>query len=416
MENRMDPWTITIIGLVVVAIGGLIVAYGQNKLADRDPILSAECTIADENNPCALNCVVRNSGRGEARDIRLSFEKILPLETKVIASPETGIKIEESQTLPNPMVEPTSSALLTAFSVWIPRVAATDNVAFQIMTTHPINRTAGKEVLAIHKEIVSILTALLEELSRKHLIDTKDYDIKAADAALSKLENFYKPGKLSYEKGRDEIKFISKEENKAWDKISNLWIANESLRGNIMKGRPTVKAPKVLIKTNEGEGFYFMSPPYVSSSVEFEASGELLKEIMEKGLDVISINNSKESRWNSQTGGAWDKPHPNQQTLTDEHNAVAKSYEDKHLYFIPLMQKSEFSYLPLPLRNIFHNKPVKYHKVEGGVIVSLYDKVEFAPEKQEWIDTKNGYWVFVNPEFRRWQEDFQKRSRDLNKK
>ena len=409
----MGPWIYIIIGSVLLAIGGILCAYGWHKLAERDPILSAECTITDVNDPCTLNCVVENSGRGEARDILLSFEKMLPLETKVFASPETGVKIEESQTLPNPIVDPTSATLLTAFSVSIPRVAANDSVPFQIMTTHPINRSAGKEQLVIHDEIVSIMVALLEELSKKDLIDTKKHNIKTAEVALSKLENFYKPGKLSYEKGRDKIKFITEEEIKAWDKIRNLWFANEPLRGNILKGRPSFKAPKVLIKTNEGEGYYAILPPYVSSSYDVKVSGKLLKEIMEKGLDVISID--KESLGKQQTGGAWDKPNPHKQVLIEEHNAVAKSYEDKHLYFIPLMQKPEFSFLPSPLRNIFHNKSIKFHKVEGGIIVSLCDKVEFAPDKQEWIDSSKGYWVFVNPEFRRWQDDFHKRLMDLDK-
>lgn len=409
-----SKFAIVIGSILLTTIGGLLCAYGWYKLAERDPILSAECTIIDKSAPCTLNCVVKNSGRGESRDILLSFEKMLPLETKLIGSPETGVKIEESQTLPNPIVEPTSATLLTAFSVSIPRIAANDSVSFQITTTHPINRTAGKEVLVIHDEIVSIMTALLEELSKKDLIDTKDYNIKAAEVALSKLENFYKPGKLSYEKGRNKIKFITEEEIKAWDEIRNLWFAHQPLGGKILKGRPSFKAPKVLIKTDEGEGHYAILPPYVSSPYDGKVSDKLLKEIREKGLDVIFID--KESLAKQQTGGAWKKPNPDKQALIEEHNAVAKSYEDKHLYFVPLMQKPEFSLLPSPLRNIFHNKPIKFHEVEGGVIVSLYDKVKFAPDKQEWIDSNKGYWVFDNPEFRRWQKDFHKRLRDLDKK
>ncbi|MFH1674852.1 MAG: hypothetical protein ABIF87_15730 [Pseudomonadota bacterium] len=411
MGNKVSPWGYIIIGSLLLAVGGILCGYGWSKFTEREPILSAVCTILDRGDPCSLSCVVTNSGRGEAKDIRISFEKMLPLGTKLIASPETGIKLEESQTLPNPIAEPKSATLLTAFSVIIPRIASNDSVSFKITTTHPVNLNAGEEVIAIHKEIVAIMAALLEGLSKAKFIEVNRYDIKAAEAALYKLENFYKPGKIAYEKGRQKVQFITDEEKTSWDEIRELWFKYEPIRKKILEGRPTLNASKVLIKTDEGEGYYVMLPPYVSSSYDFKASGAQLKEIMEKGLDVLSIG--KERLTQGPPNRGWKQPSPAKQALIDEHNAVAKTYEDKHLYFVPLMRKSEFDVLPQPLKKIFQNKAVMYHQVEGGVIVSLYKQVEFAPDKQEWVDTGKGYWVFVSPEFRRWQKEFHERLKDL---
>ena len=46
--------------------------------------------------------MITNSGEAEARDIFVSFNKMLPLDTKVQANPELGITIQESERPPNP--------------------------------------------------------------------------------------------------------------------------------------------------------------------------------------------------------------------------------------------------------------------------------------------------------------------------
>ena len=406
----MGPWSYIIIGVLIIALGTIVVGYGWHIKSEKEPYLSAECELMDSIDPTTLKCIIENSGNGEARDVLVSFEKMLPLGTKLISSPEDGLTLIEAQILPNPILDPTSAPLLTAFSIKIPRISSLDKVSFKITTTHPENSKAAKEVLLIHTEIVDVMDSLIRILSKKNLIDPNQHSIQEAKGALSKLENFFAPSIISYENGKQTIQFITDNEKKAWDDIGDLWVNHEPLQKEILDGRPTFKSPEVLIKTDEGESYYLIMPPYVSSTHSGKMSGKLLKEIMEKGLEALFIDKEQISKKSSAVLS--HKTTRLKQSFIDEHNAVAKSYEDKHLYFVPLMSKLEVRLLPPPLKNIFKNKPVKLHQVEGGAIVSLYEQAQFFPNKQEWIDTQKGYWVCISPEFRRWQKDFHERSRD----
>lgn len=399
-----------IIGCLCIAVGSSLGTFGWTKITARNPVLDAECIVSDTGDPRVLDCVVKNSGNGEAKDISMSFNKMLPLGTNVTTSSPFGIKLIESKVLPNPILEPTSAPLLPAFLIQIPRIAAKDKAEFKIITNHPTNIKAVEQLRKIHREIDSIFRVFVKRLADDEHVDTSMLDIDAAMRHLTKLENFFMPGEISYESGRHPVLYQNDAEEKAWDDIGNLWDEHGDLRADILKGRPKFEAPRVFLKLQNGEGYYSMLPPYVSSFSYGRISKRQYEELKKKGLGMLLLQQEGVDITPQPI-----KSSPAKQALIDEHNAVARSYEDKHLYFIPLMAGTNFSDLPKPLQQIFKDKSPKYHQIEGGVVIGLADKIEFLPQQQEWIATRKGYFVHVNPEFRKWQKNFRKRLREIYK-
>lgn len=285
----MSPWTHIILSGLLIGGAAIWQGYGWVKFQERFPVIDAECRVSVTGNPCSLECTVHNSGRGESRDVFISFSKMLPLGTKVLSAPETGIELIESDILPNPIVDPASGLFLTAFSVRVPRIAPEDSVNFQVITTHPDNQRAGKEVTQIHDEIVDIMKDFHERLSQTHPEDTTRIDIEAATRHLSKLENFFTPAKLSYEKGRQLPVFHTDEEAIAWAEIREQWHRHDAERKDVLKGRHTVKVPEVRIKIAGGEGYYGIFPPFVGSFHQRKISEKEFKQIKEKGLESLFI-------------------------------------------------------------------------------------------------------------------------------
>jgi len=95
----------------------------QKQMLERQPDISVRCNPDQQGDPSKILCSVTNNGRGEARDLLISFAELLPTDTVVQAPPELGIKIEEAGSPPDPNNDPISAKLLTAFVVRIPRVA-----------------------------------------------------------------------------------------------------------------------------------------------------------------------------------------------------------------------------------------------------------------------------------------------------
>ena len=70
----------------------------------RSPNLVVTCKPPDDGNPASLDCEIRNTGRGEAKHVSFSFKHSFPLETKVLAPPEVGARIVESEHIPDAVV------------------------------------------------------------------------------------------------------------------------------------------------------------------------------------------------------------------------------------------------------------------------------------------------------------------------
>src|SRR5207244_2622689 len=109
-----------------------------------------------------------NNGRGEARDLLVSFADLFPVDTIIQAPPELGLKIEEAGSLSDPEHNPISGKLLTAFVVRVPRVAPKDQFNFTVLTINDDNLRTAKQVMKIRAEIVDVLQKFGARLNRVH--------------------------------------------------------------------------------------------------------------------------------------------------------------------------------------------------------------------------------------------------------
>src|SRR5262245_35159319 len=102
-HQDISSWVLgTIIGGVISALLNVAVVFYQ----DRAPFLEVSFHPDEEGKPCILVCIIKNTGRAEAQDVFLSFNRMLPLDTKVLASPELGLTIVESESPPDPQDYP----------------------------------------------------------------------------------------------------------------------------------------------------------------------------------------------------------------------------------------------------------------------------------------------------------------------
>ena len=274
--------TIGVIGAILGVIATVVVGLWQ----DKEPNLTMQCQIDESGDPSKLKCLLYNSGRAEARDVIVSFNNLIPLETDLICNPELGIGLEEVSPPPNPLENPLSSKLMTAFIVRIPRVSAKNRIVFSVVTTNTDNKRAAKQTMRIRKHIENVVNDFYGRISRKYPHEIKNGIINNFFIGRIKNHNFFKPEKFSYEKGIFEVDFINKEEKIA------LAISQELLKKykkefiSVFKGRPMFKAPVLRIKTRSGPMTLGLFPQYIStySTVEVPVS-----ELKEKGSTSFPI-------------------------------------------------------------------------------------------------------------------------------
>lgn len=244
----------------------------------RSPNLEVICNPPDDGNPASLNCEIRNTGRGEAKHVSVSFTFSLPLETKVLASPEVGARLVEAQQIPDPHLQPASAALLMAFRIELPRVAAKDTVKFRVTTANEDNQRAAKQIVKIRREISSIISELGSAIKRKYPDEGKDWNTDLIISARIKGENIFRPGRFSYEKGRKDILYITEEEQLAMENHQNLNSRYKKEFINIFQNRPEFTAPVIRVRTPQGDSTYAIHPPHVRSSVILDVSRKEIKE------------------------------------------------------------------------------------------------------------------------------------------
>jgi hypothetical protein len=265
---RHQDLNVGMLGTVIGLIGGALFTIMAVLYQERSPSLEILCSPPKDGNPSVLACVMTNSGRAEARDIFVSFNNMLPLDTKVQANPELGITIQESERPPDPQIFPEEAKLQKAFAVRIPRIAVKDSISFQVTTSNADNLRTAQHILRIRESIKNVLKAFGERLSQTYPEDAKKWDFDTVLSARIKEENFFMPAHLSYEKGREEIKVLSESERLAKATNQDLYAKYKKEFIDIYQGRPEFKAPVIRIKTLQGESTYASFPPYIKTCVE----------------------------------------------------------------------------------------------------------------------------------------------------
>ena len=99
-----------------------------------------------------------------------------------------------------------------------------------------------------------------------------------------KRENFFNPGKYSYEKGRLPIRFITEREQFAAALNQDLYKRYKKEFIDVFKGRSKFKAPVLRIITSGGESTYAIMPPYVGTYIDFAVR---VLELKEKGAIFV---------------------------------------------------------------------------------------------------------------------------------
>ncbi len=201
---HQDP-TAWIIGTAL----GVLVTISIAVYQTREPNISVRCETNEHGSPDKLVCYVDNHGRGEAKDIYVAFTEFIPIDTEVISAPEVNAKLIPVKSPPDPNLNPNSSKVTTAFSIYIPRVSAKDSVNFTVQTFNSDNIKTAKHTLNIKGETEHVLKAVGSLLSKKYPVDYKIWDMQGVLSMWIKRANFFNPYKYSYSKGRFDVDFIS---------------------------------------------------------------------------------------------------------------------------------------------------------------------------------------------------------------
>ena len=263
-RNERAGMTQFLLGLAI-GILGILVTIVVAIYQQRSPRLSVEFQIPTDGDPAAIDCLVRNEGRGEARDVILSFRNMLPLDTKVFAAPEVGAELVESESPPDPTLGPAAASLLTAFSVRLPRIASKDHVTFQVRTTNDDNKRAAKQALRIRREMSSVVAEFGMRLKSKHPDETNAWNTDAEMLLQTKEACFFRPSRLSYELGRFDVSLYDDREELVRAKHQDLYARFKKEFLDVFENRPKFKAPVIRIKTSEGNRTCGIMPPYVNA-------------------------------------------------------------------------------------------------------------------------------------------------------
>jgi hypothetical protein len=108
----------------LIAILGIVASIALAVYQEREPTVDVACNLVEGNDPSKLECKVANTGRSEARDLIISFTRMLPLGTQVEGPPEFSLSLKPVDSPPDPATDPRTAELTTAFVVIVPRIAA----------------------------------------------------------------------------------------------------------------------------------------------------------------------------------------------------------------------------------------------------------------------------------------------------
>jgi hypothetical protein len=200
-----------LVGIVLGWLGNVVVAIYQ----ERAPFVSVRCSPLDSWKPIGVECIVHNTGRGEARDVRVSFNSMLPLDTLVRARPEIGAELIPSPTPPDPEKTPEWAKTQLAFSVRIPRIISKDSLSFQVTTIDADNEKAAGQILRIREEFSTVLKMFIERLEKINPEAVKQLNYDKIMSAQTKRDTLFIPARFSYEAGQQKIEYFSEEEQAA---------------------------------------------------------------------------------------------------------------------------------------------------------------------------------------------------------
>lgn len=260
-------------GIIITIIITIAVSAFFFYLQDKKPSLSAKCYLLENNNPYSVKCTVENNGRAEAKDVYLSFNKLLPLETDVFAKPEYGeIRLVEANRILDPRLYPESIEIYKAFSVYIPRIAPNHPVTFTVKTTNSDNIRAGKQILYLEKEIIKILENFYSAIAKKYPDVTNGLNQEILAEYRMKRYSFFVPSKLCYEKGIQEVLFVTEKQKLIAALHKDLF--NAYKKEFIAQNTSVFLAPVIRIKTSSGETMHRYHPPYLRTYMEFNISSK----------------------------------------------------------------------------------------------------------------------------------------------
>lgn len=175
----------TLIGITIGAAAVGIALY-QN----RSPSLRARCLVPENGDPATIECTIQNSGRKEARDVSVGFNRMLSLGTRVFAPSEVRAELRESEILLHPQLELHQAQIMQTFAVYLPRVAPKDTVTFQVSTTDPDNKRAAQQVVRIREVLTEILKQFGERLSAEHKKEASKWNFENVISGRIKRESF----------------------------------------------------------------------------------------------------------------------------------------------------------------------------------------------------------------------------------
>lgn len=250
---------------ILFFIAGVLITLIVTWYQDRTPELEVDFRLQTDGDPSRLNCIVRNTGRAEARDVRIAFHRYLLTDTKVLAAPEIGAEIIEAEIPPDASSEPATAAFQMAFAVVIPRIAADDNVEFQVVTIDPDNLRAAKQVLRLRREHASILSEFGNRILTTYPEFAEYWDSDMFFLVRRKEENFFSPRVLSYEKGRRSISLLTESELLVQARLQDFVTRFKEEFIEVFQGRPKFKAPVLKVKTPTGERTVAVFPPFLNT-------------------------------------------------------------------------------------------------------------------------------------------------------
>jgi hypothetical protein len=114
-----------------------------------------------------------------------------------------------------------------------------------------------------------VLTDFYDQLSSRHAREISNINLEDVLSHRVKQENFFKPDKFSYEKGRFKVEFVNQNETLAAAINKDLYSKYKKEFIKVFQGRPRFKAPVIRIKTSEGSSTYAIFPPFVNTYLEF---------------------------------------------------------------------------------------------------------------------------------------------------
>lgn len=269
----MDPS----IGLTLAAI---LLAVAIWRHQERKPALTTYCSQPTDGDPTAIVCRITNTGRAESRDVRIGFNNMLPLDTQVIAPPDTGARIEPAAMMPHPAQSPNAARLQLAFSVVIPRIPARTSVEFSLRTLNPDNARAGVQTTRLQGVMEQVLRRFGQCLETIYGGPPHGWDLELVMAGHRKRQSFFLPGAIVYELGRYPVRWITEAEELALAVHQDYYGRHKGDCVESFQTEAPFKAPVVRIQASDGPSTYVVFPPYLQTFVSGAMS---LSELKAKG-------------------------------------------------------------------------------------------------------------------------------------